>query len=310
MTLHGHDHAHHHSHAHAPRHGHGRAFLIGIVLNVLFVAFEYSFGVMAHSLALLADATHNLGDVLSLIIAWGASVLAQRRPTERFTYGLRGSSILAALANAVLLLLVTGGLALEAIERFNTPQQVAGDVVIAVAACGVVVNGITAWLFMAGSKHDLNIRGAYLHMLADAAVSLGVVAAGIIVIYTGWQWLDPLVTLLLVVVIVWSTWGLLRDAVHLALQAVPGSIEAAEVRAFLAAQPGVKEVHDLHIWGMSTTEHALTVHLVCPCGHPGDAFLYGLARDIEARFGIGHVTIQVELADAGGACALAPEHVV
>ncbi len=316
MGLHQHTHSHEHGHGHGHGaqhghgHGHGRAFLIGILLNVAFVALEYGFGLMAHSLALLADATHNLGDVLSLILAWGASVLARRRPTERYTYGLRGASILAALANAVLLLLVTGGLAWEALQRFAAPEAVTGGVVIAVAACGVVINGITAWLFMAGSRHDLNIRGAYLHMLADAAVSLGVVVAGAIVMTTGWLWLDPAVTLLLVAVIAWGTWGLLRDAVKLALQAVPESIEAAEVRAFLAAQSGVGEVHDLHIWGMSTTENALTAHLVCPGGHPGDAFLQALARDVEQRFGIGHVTIQVELGDAQAACALAPEHVV
>lgn len=308
---HAHDHgAHGHHHDHGHGHHHGRAFLIGITLNVLFVVLEYGFGVMAHSLALLADATHNLGDVLSLILAWGASVLARRRPTERFTYGLRGSSILAALANAVLLLLLTGGLAWEAVQRFNAPQPVAGAVVIAVAACGVVVNGATAWLFMAGSKHDLNIRGAYLHMLADAAVSLGVVVAGAIVMTSGWLWLDPAVTLLLVAVIAWGTWSLLRDAVRLALQAVPEGIEAAEVRAFLAAQPGVGEVHDLHIWGMSTTENALTAHLVFPGGHPGDAFLHQLAHDVEQRFGIHHVTVQVEVADSSAACARAPDYVV
>lgn len=304
--AHTHEHGHHHVHAAA----HGRAFLIGILLNVAFVALEYGFGLMAHSLALLADATHNLGDVLSLVLAWGASWLAQRRPTERYTYGLRASSILAALANAVLLLLVTGGIAWEAVQRLSAPQAVTGSVVMAVAACGVVINGVTAWLFMAGSRHDLNIRGAYLHMLADAAVSLGVVVAGAIVMTTGWLWLDPAVTLLLVAVIAWGTWGLLRDAVRLALQAVPESIEANEVRAFLAAQPGVGEVHDLHIWGMSTTENALTAHLVCPGGHPGDAFLHRLAHDVEERFGIQHLTVQVEVADSSAACALAPDHVV
>lgn len=307
----GHDHTHAHSHAH--NHGrddYGRAFLLGIVLNTLFVALEYGFGMVAHSLALVADATHNLSDVLSLVLAWVGSWLAQRRPSERYTYGLRGSSIFAALINALLLLLVTGGLAWEAWQRLATPQPVAGGTVMVVAACGVFINGLTAWLFMAGSQHDLNVRGAYLHMLADAAVSLGVVVAGALVMATGWLWLDPLVTLLLAVVITWSTWSLLRESVRLAVQAVPAGIDAAGVRAFLAAQPGVREVHDLHIWGMSTTDNALTAHLVCPGGHPGDAFLHQLAHEIEHRFSIHHVTLQIELADAPAACALASEHVV
>ena len=307
----GHDHTHAHSHAH--NHGrddYGRAFLLGIVLNTLFVALEYGFGMVAHSLALVADATHNLSDVLSLVLAWVGSWLAQRRPSERYTYGLRGSSIFAALINALLLLLVTGGLAWEAWQRLATPQPVAGGTVMAVAACGVFINGLTAWLFMSGSQHDLNVRGAYLHMLADAAVSLGVVVAGALVMATGWLWLDPLVTLLLVVAITWSTWGLLRESVRMAVQAVPAGIDAAGVRVFLAAQPGVREVHDLHIWGMSTTENALTAHLVCPAGHPGDAFLHQLAHEIEHRFAIHHVTLQIELADAPAACVLASEHVV
>lgn len=295
------------------RHGaadYGRAFLIGIVLNLLFVGVEWGYGFVAHSLALLADATHNLGDVLGLLLAWGASVLARRRPSERFTYGLRGTSILAALANAVILLLVTGGLAWEAVLRLGSPQEVAGTLVMAVAALGVLINGATAWLFMAGSQHDLNIRGAYLHMAADAAVSLGVVVAGGIVLLTGWFWLDPLLTLVLVGVIAAGTWGLLRDSIRLALQAVPESIEAGEVRAFLESCPEVGEVHDLHIWGMSTTENALTAHLVCPGGHPGDDFLRKLALDIEHRFAIHHITVQVEVADSIAPCMLAPEHVV
>ncbi|HNH36549.1 MAG TPA: cation diffusion facilitator family transporter, partial [Rhodocyclaceae bacterium] len=263
----------------------------------------------AQSLALMADATHNLGDVLGLVLAWGASVLARRRPSERYTYGLRGSSILAALANAVILLLVTGGLAWEAMQRFDAPRPVEGGLMMAVAAVGVAVNGITAWLFAAGGKEDLNLRGAYMHMAADAAVSLGVVVAGALVMATGWGWLDPAVTLVVVAVIAAGTWGLLRDSLALALQAVPGGIEAAQVRSWLAELPGVTEVHDLHIWGMSTTETALTAHLVFPDGHPGDEFLGRVAHDIGHRFAIHHVTLQVELAD-GGPCALAPDHVV
>lgn len=303
-----HDHGHHHHHGPAG-HDYGRAFLIGIVLNLGFVGVEWTAGVIAQSLALMADATHNLGDVLGLVLAWGASVLARRRPSERYTYGLRGSSILAALANAVILLLVTGGLAWEAMQRFDAPRPVEGGLMMAVAAVGVAVNGITAWLFAAGGKEDLNLRGAYMHMAADAAVSLGVVVAGALVMATGWGWLDPAFTLVVVAVIAAGTWGLLRDSLALALQAVPGGIEAAQVRSWLAELPGVTEVHDLHIWGMSTTETALTAHLVFPDGHPGDEFLGRVAHDIGHRFAIHHVTLQVELAD-GGPCALAPDHVV
>lgn len=310
--AHDHDHAHDHGHAghhHAPPKDMGKAFLIGIVLNLAFVVAEWVFGIASHSLALLADATHNLGDVLGLVMAGGAAVLARRAPSERFTYGLRGTSILAALANATLLVLVTGGLAWEAILRFQDPQPVAGATVIAVALAGVAVNGFTAWLFASGQQGDLNVRGAYLHMAADAAVSLGVAVAGGIVLLTGWHWLDPAVTLVLVAVIVVGTWGLLRDSFKLALQAVPESIELAKVRDFLSGLPGVSEVHDLHIWGMSTTENAMTAHVVVPGGHPGDAFLQDAAKEIEHRFSIHHVTLQVELAD-GASCALAPANVV
>ncbi len=315
---HDHDHAqhgHHHGHAHGHHHGHGtfnygRAFLVGITLNVLFVVVEWTYGVLGHSLALIADATHNLGDVLSLVLAWIGHGLARRQPSQRFTYGLRGSSILAALINAVMLLLVTGGLAWEAAQRLTAPAPVAGDTVITIALAGVFVNGFTAWLFMAGSKHDLNLRGAYQHMAADAAVSLGVAITGAIVLFTGWAWLDPMVTLLLVAVIALGAWGLLRDSVSLALQAVPEGIDSAEVRVWLASQAEIDAVHDLHIWAMSTTENALTAHIVCPAGHPGDAVLQRIAHDIDHRFQIGHVTLQVELANSPTPCALAPDHVV
>jgi cobalt-zinc-cadmium efflux system protein len=307
--AHHHDHASHAGHHHGVPDNMGRAFVIGIVLNSLFVLAEWGFGILSHSLALLADATHNLGDVLGLALAGGAALLSRRAPSERFTYGLRGTSIIAALANATLLILVTGGLAWEAIQRFQHPQPVAGATVIAVALAGVLVNGFTAWLFLSGSKSDLNVRGAYLHMAADAAGSLGVAVAGVMVYLTGWLWLDPAVTLALAAVIVVSSWGLLRDAFQLALQAVPQSVELAEVRDFLGRLPGVREVHDLHIWGMSTTENAMTAHLIIPGGHPGDAFLQGAAREVEQRFAIHHVTLQIEVADAE-ACALAPAHVV
>jgi len=223
---------------------------------------------------------------------------------------LRGSSILAGLGTAVVLLLVAGGIAWESLQRLAQPRPVEGLLVRAVARAGVVVNGFTAWLFSRGSQHDLNIRGAYLHMAADAAVSLGVVVAGGVVLFAGWTWLDPLVSLVLVAVIAAATWTLLRDSLRLALQAVPGHIEIGAVREFLGTLPGVREVHDLHIWGMSTTENALTAHLVVPAGHPGDAFLHELSDSIEGRFGIHHVTVQVELGEADRNCRLAPDHVV
>jgi cobalt-zinc-cadmium efflux system protein len=311
----GHDHDHHahehhaHAHAHAPA-SFGRAFAIGIALNSAFVVAEWLLGLSAQSLALLADAAHNLGDVLSLVIAWVAMRLAQRRPSARFTYGLRGSSILAALVNAAVLLLVTGALAWEAVQRFAHPAAVEGGIVMATAAAGIAVNGFTAWLFMAGSKGDLNLRGAYLHMAADAAVSLAVVVAGGIVLATGWAWIDPLLTLVVSVVIVWGTWGLLRQSLQLALHAVPEGIDIAAVRERLMGMPGVSEVHDLHVWAMGTADNALTAHLVMPGGHPGDAFLQRACDAMRNGFGIGHTTLQIEVADTAHACALAPEHVV
>jgi cobalt-zinc-cadmium efflux system protein len=306
---HGHGHGHGHSHAVLPA-DMGKAFLIGILLNLGFVVAEWGFGLMSHSLALLADATHNLGDVLGLVLAWGASHLSRRAPSKRFTYGLRGTSILAALANALILVLVTGGLAWEAVQRLQDPHPVAGSVVIAVALAGVLVNGFTAWLFTSGRKGDLNVKGAYLHMASDAVTSLGVAVAGGIVLLTGWLWLDPAVTLVLAAVIVVGSWGLLRDSFQLAMQAVPRGIDHAQVRDFLLQRTCVAEVHDLHIWGMSTTENAMTAHLVCPAGHPGDRVVQQLACDIEERFAIHHVTLQVELGDTASPCALAPEHVV
>ncbi|MDB5857007.1 MAG: cation diffusion facilitator family transporter [Ramlibacter sp.] len=315
----GHDHGQRHSHDHGSHHGHGhvhapasygRAFAIGIALNAGFVVVEWLCGIAAHSLALLADAAHNLGDVLSLLLAWGAIWLAQRRPSGRFTYGLRGSSILAALLNALALMLVTGGLAWEAVRRLSDPEPVAGGLVIIVSLLGVAINGFTAWLFMRGAQKDLNVRGAYLHMAADAAVSLAVAIAGGVVLLTHWDWLDPLATLLVSVVIVWSSWDLLKQSLQLALQAVPAGIDAAAVRAKLAALPGVSEVHDLHIWAMSTTENALTAHLVIPAGHPGDAFLQQLGDELQQAFDIHHCTVQIEMADTALPCALAPEHVV
>ena len=287
-----------------------RAFAIGVVLNAGFVLVEWTFGVLANSLALIADASHNLGDVLGLLLAWGAAALARRRPSPRFTYGLRSSTILAALANAALLLVVTGGIAWEAILRFRNPASIDAPVVIWVAALGILVNTATALLFMSGRKRDLNLRGAYLHMAADAAVSFGVVVAGGLTLATGWNWLDPVVSLAIVAVILLGTWGLLRDATRLALHAVPEGVDPADVRRFLERQPDVEEVHDLHIWGMSTTETALTAHLVMPGGYPGDVFIAELADRMAREFGIAHATLQVETGSGTQPCALAPDHVV
>jgi cobalt-zinc-cadmium efflux system protein len=296
-----HDHAHHH----APT-DFGRAFAIGIALNLGFVIVEAIYGGIAHSLALIADAGHNLSDVLGLALAWGASILVRRLPTKRRTYGLRRTSILAALINALFLLIAIGAIAWEAIRRLQHPEPVASGVVMGVAAIGILINGITAWLFMSGRKGDLNIRGAFLHMAADAVVSLGVVLAALAMRYTGWLWLDPAVSLAIVVVIAVGTWGLLRDSVNLALDAVPQGIDPDEVEAYLSALPGVAAVHDLHIWGMSTTEAALTVHLVTPDVSVDDALLARINKDMHGRFGIEHTTIQFELGDAAHPCDQAP----
>lgn len=302
-----------HSHPqHAHEHAHlnyGRTFAIGIVLNLAYVGGEAAAGVISGSLALLADAGHNLGDVLGLSLSWGAAVLSRRQPSGRFTYGLRSSSILAALANAIILLVVTGGIAWEAIWRLTHPVPVASGILIGVAAVGIFVNGGTALLFASGTG-DLNVKSAFLHLAADALVTAGVVAAGIVIWLSGWLWLDPAVSLVISAVIVVGTWGVLKSAIGLALAAVPEGLDAAAVRAHLLALPGVTALHDLHIWGMSTTETALTCHLVMPGGHPGDAVLNGVAQQLHRRFGIQHATIQIELADTEEACVLTPESVV
>ncbi len=303
--------AHHHgagAHDHTPT-DFGRAFAIGIALNTAFVIAEAVFGWLGNSMALIADAGHNLSDVLGLAVAWVAAELSKRPPSARFTYGLRGSSILAALFNAVFLLLAVGAIGWEAVVRLFNPEPVASGTMIAVAGIGIVINAITAWLFFAGRHDDLNIRGAYLHMVADAAVSAAVVVAGVVILFTGWTWTDPAVSLLVAGVIVWGTWGLLRDSTAMSLNAVPRGIDPAAVRAFLAGLPGVTQVHDLHIWPMSTTEVALTCHLLIPSGAPGDAFLIHLAHELEHDFGIAHMTVQIET-DPNTPCALAPEHVV
>ena len=307
------DHGHsEHRHAHRHAHGqldYGRTFAIGIALNLVYVLGEAIGGIFSGSLALLSDAGHNLGDVLSLSLSWGAAVLSRRRPSGRFTYGLRSSSILAALANAIILLVVTGGIAWEAIWRIGHPMQVVSGIIIAVAAIGIFVNGGTALLFSSGNG-DLNVKSAFLHLAADALVTAGVVAAGVVIWLTNWLWLDPLVSLVVSAVIVFGTWGLLKSAISLALDAVPEGLDAAAVRAHLLSLPGVTGLHDLHIWGMSTTETALTCHLIMPEGHPGDAVLNKISQQLEHQFGIHHATIQIELADTEEACALTPEHVV
>lgn len=296
------------AHAHAPK-DFGLAFAVGVTLNFGFVLVEAIYGLLSNSMALLADAGHNFSDVLGLLIAWGATILAKRKPGGRYTYGLRSSSIVAALFNALLLLIAIVVIAYEALGRLALPEPVAGSTVITVAAIGIVINTATALLFMRGSKNDINIRGAFLHMAADAAVSAGVVVAGFVILATGWLWIDAAVSLVIVTVIAIGTWGLLRDSVNMSLHASPSGIDPDEVAKFLRQRPGVSDLHDLHIWPMSTTETALTAHLTVPGGYPGDAFVHGIADDLLSRFGIGHTTIQIEI-EAGTDCKLEPNHVV
>ncbi|HVS26462.1 MAG TPA: cation diffusion facilitator family transporter [Burkholderiales bacterium] len=296
--------AHEHNHGHT---NYNRAFVVGIALNIGFVVTEAVFGVIAGSLALLADAGHNLTDVLGLLLAWGASHLSRQQPTKRRTYGWRSSSILAALLNAVILLVAVGAIAWEAIRRFNDPSPVVGTTVIWVALVGVVINTATALLFMAGRKSDLNIRGAFLHMAADAGVSAGVVVAGLCILATGWQWIDPFVSLLIAAVILFTTWELLRDSINLALDAVPEGIDPQAVEAYLKSLPGVTRVHDLHIWGMSTTATALTVHLVKPDSRDDDRLITQASKELHERFGIEHTTLQWERGDSTQPCDVACE---
>ena len=293
----GHDHSHAHGHSHGHSHApadFGRAFAIGIALNTAFVIVEATFGYISGSMALVADAGHNLSDVLGLLIAWGASAAAQRPPSPRFTYGLKSSTILAALANAALLMVAIGAILFETIDRLLDPVEPEGWTMIWVAGVGIVINTATALLFVSGRKDDLNIRGAFLHMAADALVSVGVVVAGAAILLTGAIWIDPLTSLVILAVIGWGTWGLARDSLKLGLLGVPEGIDEAAVRATLESEPGVTEVHDLHIWPMSTTETALTAHLVIPEGHPGDAFLAEVAHRLSHDHNIGHATLQIE----------------
>ena len=307
-ARHAHEHEYAHTSAQASKgnhasHNHGpmnydRAFAIGITLNLLYALAEAVAGIWIGSLALIADAGHNLSDVIGLLLAWGAVWLSRRAPTEKHSYGLGRSSILAALANAMLLLVAVGIIVWEAAHRFVSPTPISTTLVIWIATVGIAVNAFTAWLFMRGSKNDLNVRGAYLHMVADAAVSLGVVIAAVLMRYTNWWWLDPVVSIIIALVIAWGTWGLLRDSLRLSLDGVPAHIDAKGVAQFIAANPQVKEVHDLHIWALSTEAVALTAHVVCPEGHPGDAWLATLCNALHDKFDIDHATIQVE---TGGA---------
>lgn len=305
-AAHSHHHGHDHAHSHAPA-DFGRAFAIGIILNTAFVIVEATYGFLSGSMALVADAGHNLSDVLALLLAWGASVAAKRAPTHRFTYGYKSSTILAALANAGLLLFAIGAILFETLHRITDPAPVEGITVVIVASIGIVINTFTALLFMKGSKDDLNIRGAYLHMAADALVSAGVVIAGIAIIWTGASWIDPATSLVIVAIIAWGTWGLLKDSVKMGLLGVPEGISESGVRDYLTGLTGVEAVHDLHIWPMSTTETALTAHLVMPAGHPGDTFLHDIASELDHHHSIGHATIQIEqsrdCAQLGQGCA-------
>jgi cobalt-zinc-cadmium efflux system protein len=304
---HDHSHAHGHGgHSHAPD-SFGVACAVGVALNTAFVAAELAFGYAANSLALISDAVHNFSDVISLLLAWVAGWLARKQPTEQHTYGYRRASILAALVNAGLLLIAVGGIAVEAANRIAEPASVAGATVVVVAALGIVVNGGTALLFMRGRHGDLNIRGAFLHMAADAAVSLGVVAAACVIMLTGWQWVDPAISLSIAAIVLASGWGLARDSVNLALDGVPKGVELAGVRDYLGGLEGVTEVHDLHIWAMSTNETALTAHLVRPGGYE-DSFLHGICEQLSHRFNIHHATLQIEA--GSDVCRLAPAEVV
>jgi cobalt-zinc-cadmium efflux system protein len=312
-SHHHHDHGHddhsghqHGGHHHAPA-NFNRAFIVGMLLNSGFVLTELIFGWQANSVALIADAGHNLSDVLGLLMAWTASFLSQRRPSARYTYGWRKLSILAALLNSIFLLVATGGIVWESIQRLQHPSEVTGTIVIAVAAIGVAINTGTALMFMSGRKGDLNIRAAFQHMAADALVSVGVVLAGIGILLTHWLWLDPIVSIVISLLIILGTWGLFKDSLHLAIDGVPSNIDERAIRNYLAECPGVSQVHDLHIWSLSTSETALTAHLVIPSGHPGDGFLAETCQELHDHFQVQHATLQIEVGDANYPCLLEPK---
>ncbi|KHK93020.1 cation diffusion facilitator family transporter [Novosphingobium malaysiense] len=307
---HHHSHGHHHGHPSPPARGNaGKAFALAITLNVIFVIAEVTAGFMSGSMALLADAGHNVSDVLSLVLAWGANVLSARPPSDRFTYGLKSSSILAAIANATLLWVAVGAILVETIRRLADPAQVAGTTMMIVAGIGIVINALSAMLFAKDSKSDLNLRAAFVHLMADAVVSVGVVVAGLLIMFTGIEVIDPITSLVITAVIAWSSWGVMRDSLRMGMLGVPAHIDVTEVRAMLQRQPGVTQVHDLHVWPMSTTETALSAHLLMPDGQPGDVFLKDLAHELEHDFGIGHPTIQIET-DGSRPCQLDNDKVV
>ncbi len=292
-----------HNHSHAIN-DYSKAFAIGITLNIIFVVIETGYGITAGSLALIADAGHNLSDVISLLLAWGASYLALKQPTEKRTYGFRRVTILASSVSAILLLVVLGGIVWEAIGRLANPQPVHSMTVVIVAAIGVVINTSTALLFVSGQKHDLNIRGAYLHMAADAGVSLGVVVAGIVIMITGWLWIDPAISLVLVVVILVGTWNLLHESINLSVDAVPQDINISGIKDYLTKIEGISEIHDLHIWALSTTQTALTAHLITTKNLIDNEFLKEIQRHLHDNFDIEHATIQVEKEDMENSCML------
>lgn len=310
MSNHRHEHEHdHHGHHHAPA-DFGRAFAIGVGLNTAYVLGEALCGLSVHSVALLADAGHNVGDVIGLVGAWLATWLSKRAPSSQYTYGLRRSSILAALANAIILLVVTGAIAWEAVQRLTSPEPTGGFIILIVALVGVLVNGTAAWLFMSGRGRDLNVKAAFTHMAADASLSSGVAVAGGVIMLTGWLWVDPAVSLIISTMIVAATWSLLRDSMNLSLDAVPPGIDQDEVAAYFRSLPDVIELHDLHIWGMSTTETALTAHLVREDVRAGEVLLPEITAEVHRRFGISHATIQFETAATARRCELRPDHVV
>ncbi len=307
---HGHDHhGHGGGHSHAPA-SFGKAFAIGVALNTAYVALEATFGVMSGSLALLADAGHNLSDVLSLLLAWGATWLSQKPPKGRRTYGYKRAPVLASLANGIILLVAIGAIAWEAIRRLADPVDVASGTILWVAVAGLFVNGITAWMFMSGRDSDLNIRGAFLHMAADTGVTAGVIVAALVIMWTGWLWVDPAISLVIAIVILVGTWGLLRDSTILATDAVPPGIDREEVERHLAELPPVQEVHDLHIWALSTTETALTAHLVCDDLQQGEELLRRLPHELHECFAIDHATLQLETPETARQCELRPQDVV
>ena len=286
--------SHHHDHSHAPAQNFNKAFGFGIILNIIYIVVEVVYGVIINSMALLADAGHNFSDVLGLLLAWGAAYLAKTATTEKRTYGLRKSTILAALFNAIILMIAVGAISIEAVRKIIHPEPVQGSTMMIVAGIGFVINAITALLFMKGREKDINIKGAFLHMAADAGVSLGVVLAGLVIFYTNWLWIDPAISLVIVVVITIGTWSLMKDSFQLSMDAVPKGIDIKEVEKYFRNLDGVEDVHDLHVWGMSTTENALTVHLLIPRDLKNDSFLKVVCEDLHNKFGIVHPTIQIE----------------